>query len=321
MTTKAIIFNALVTFSLLTSGCDAKEGGSEGLGGTTGPQPTTDEPVSDTEDPPSTPDPVDDDGGGEESSSSGPPPEPDTDTDTGCSFLGGCGETDDTPDVFGCDLWGQDCPEGEKCTPWANDGGPSWNASRCSPVDANPGQPGDACMVEGSGVSGVDSCGVGSMCWNVDEENVGACVSLCQGSPDATLCDNPADVCIVANDGALPLCLPQCDPLLGCADGEGCYPGADGFVCVPDASGPDLGGYGDACEYANACDPGLFCGASTIVPGCDGTGCCTDYCDLSDAEPSAGCGGVAGGQECVSAFDEGQAQPGLEDVGVCAIPD
>jgi len=320
MTNKARVFSTLAVLSLFASACDAKDGDSEGLiAGTSGQQPTTGDPLVDTDDPPATSGPVDDDGGGEDSSTTELPPEPPADTDSGCAFL--CGETDGDGEIFGCDLWGQDCAEGEKCMPWANDGGSSWNGSRCSPVDAAPGQPGDPCTVQGSGVSGVDSCDLGGMCWNVDEENMGTCVSLCTGSADAALCDNPADVCIVANDGALPLCLPQCDPLLGCPDGEGCYPGADGFVCVPDASGADGGAYGDACEYANACDPGLFCGASTIVPGCEGTGCCTDYCDLSDPEPSAGCGGVGGGQECISAFGEGQAQPGLEDVGICAIPE
>src|SRR5262245_15971404 len=30
-----------------------------------------------------------------------------------------------------CDVWAQDCPPGEKCMPWANDGGSSWNSLRC----------------------------------------------------------------------------------------------------------------------------------------------------------------------------------------------
>ena len=60
-----------------------------------------------------------------------------------------------------CDIWAQDCPDGEKCMPWANDGGNSWNATRCSPLDPNPGQPGDACTVEGCGVSGIDNCDIG----------------------------------------------------------------------------------------------------------------------------------------------------------------
>ncbi|HET6585475.1 MAG TPA: hypothetical protein VFG69_18580 [Nannocystaceae bacterium] len=42
--------------------------------------------------------------------------------DEGCAFYGGC-----PFDVSGlqieCDLWAQDCAEGEKCMPWANDGG------------------------------------------------------------------------------------------------------------------------------------------------------------------------------------------------------
>ncbi len=40
-------------------------------------------------------------------------------------------------------IWAQDCPEGEKCMPWANDGGGSWNATRCSPLDPNPSAVGD----------------------------------------------------------------------------------------------------------------------------------------------------------------------------------
>ena len=57
-----------------------------------------------------------------------------------------------------CDVWTQDCPPGQKCMPWADNGSSSWNATKCSPVDANPGKEGDPCTVEGSAVSGVDSC-------------------------------------------------------------------------------------------------------------------------------------------------------------------
>ena len=131
-----------------------------------------------------------------------------------------------------------------------------------------------------------------------------------------------SSTCIVANDGFLPLCLPSCDPISqNCADGEACYPSENGFVCAPDASGPDLGGYGDACEFTNACDPSLLCIGAQSVPGCESASCCTHFCDLSDAEPSANCGGVAQGQECVSAFPEGQELPGYEDVGFCTIPE
>ena len=317
----AWIFNSLMAAALLI-GCDSDNDVPGGqAGGSSGQAPqTTDDP----DDPPVTPD---DDGEPDtlSGSSTGEPDDSDTEPDgedtADCSFIGCDTDSSDTIEPA-CDLWAQDCPIGEKCMPWANDGGPAWNDARCTPLDSQPGQPGDACTVEGSGVSGIDSCDIGSMCWNVDEENNGVCQSLCQGTQNDPLCDNPAEACVPFNDGALPLCVPQCDPLLGCPDGEGCYPADGGFVCIPDASGPDLGGYGDACEYVNACDPGLLCANPAVVPGCVGSGgCCTNYCDLSEAEPAADCGGVSEGQECISAFAEGKVQPGLEDTGICAIPE
>jgi hypothetical protein len=58
------------------------------------------------------------------------------------------------------------------------------------------------------------------------------------------------------------------------------------------------------------------------VPGCTGSlGCCTEYCDLTADDPSAACAGQSAGQECVAAYTEGDAPPGLEDVGLCAIPE
>jgi hypothetical protein len=217
-----------------------------------------------------------------------------------------------------CDIWAQDCPEAEKCMPWANDGGDSWNATRCSPVDAAPGQPGDACSVEGSGVSGIDDCDIASMCWNVDNEtNMGVCVGFCEGSEANPVCPDPGTGCSISNEGTLILCLPYCDPLLqDCSDTEACYPEENGFFCSPDASGDD-GGYGDACEYLNVCDAGLFCADAVVVPDCgSSSGCCSEYCDISDPMPV--CMGV--GQECTSYYEDNQAPPGYENVGVCVIP-
>jgi len=223
-----------------------------------------------------------------------------------------------------CDVWAQDCKENEKCMPWANDGGNSWNATKCSQLDPNPKQPGDDCSVEGSGVSGVDDCDVASMCWDVDPEtNMGYCVSLCSGTPDAPSCGDPETVCAIYNDGVLPLCLLGCDPLLqDCPNDDVCVPapGDQGFVCVLDASGEE-GQYGDPCEYVNVCDRGLFCANADVVPGCQGSlGCCSEFCDLTDADPSAACSGLAEGQECVPWYEEGQTPPGLEHVGACVIP-
>jgi Ca-activated chloride channel family protein len=88
-----------------------------------------------------------------------------------------------------------------------------------------------------------------------------------------------------------------------------------------DASGAE-GQYGDACEYMNACDPGLFCAGTDMVPGCvDPVGCCSDYCDLGDADASATCEGFLDGQVCLPWYEEGTAPDGLDHVGACALPD
>ncbi|MEX1366505.1 MAG: ribulose phosphate epimerase [Nannocystaceae bacterium] len=217
-----------------------------------------------------------------------------------------------------CDIWAQDCPEGEKCMPWDASGGSSWNATRCSPIEDNPDQPGDPCTVEGSGVSGIDSCDIAAMCWDVDgETNMGVCVPFCEGSEDAPLCSDPDEACSITNDGVLILCLPLCDPLLqDCPEGQACYPEPNGFICSPDASGPDLGAIGDPCEFLNVCDPGGWCAAAEVVPDCAGSiGCCAAYCDLTD--PMDNCPDMT---ECTPWHDEGTAPPGEEDIGVCILP-
>jgi hypothetical protein len=221
-----------------------------------------------------------------------------------------------------CSVWDQDCPDGQKCMPWANDGGSSWNATKCTPRDPNPAQPGDACTVEGSGISGIDNCDVASMCWDVDgETNTGICVAFCTGAEANPVCDDPQTSCSIANEGVLILCLPTCDPLAqDCQDGQACYGIDDAYVCAPDASG-EMGAYGDPCEFLNACDPGLECLNADGVPGCQGAlGCCSPFCDLDDPEAGANCPGADGGQECTPAFEEGQAPPGYEAVGYCFIP-
>jgi len=223
---------------------------------------------------------------------------------------------------FECDMFAQDCPPGEKCMPWASDGGGSWNATRCSMIQPNPGQPGDECEVEGSGTSGIDSCDLGSMCWDVDgETNTGTCVAMCTGDESNPLCEDPDTFCTIANDGAIVLCLPSCDPILqDCAEGQACYPINDGFACAPDASG-EMGIYGDPCEFINVCDPGLACVNPEVVPGCSGAmGCCSELCDLADPGGAMQCSGQGGGQDCVPWYEEGNEPPGYEDVGICAIP-
>ncbi len=224
-----------------------------------------------------------------------------------------------------CDVWTQDCNDGEKCMPWANDGGSSWNATKCSPLDPNPKQPGDTCTVEGGGVSGMDDCAKASMCWNADPDtNMGTCVAFCTGSEMDPMCD-PGFDCLIANDGVLILCLPQCDPLLqDCNMGEVCIPNTsnDGFACVLDASG-DMAPAGTPCEFANVCNAGLICANADAVPGCMGAvGCCAPFCDLTNGQANADCNNAfdTPGAECVPYFNMGEAPPGSEDVGVCILP-
>ena len=216
-----------------------------------------------------------------------------------------------------CDTFAQNCPEGEKCMPWANDGGSAWNATRCTPLDPSPDGLYEPCTVEGSGVSGIDSCELGMMCWNVDAETLtGTCVGLCIGSPENPSCVDDNAQCNINSEAILTLCLPNCDPISDepCPEGEGCYPTDDHFACIPDASGPKMGGLFESCEYVNGCDAGLMCANPGFVGVCEGAsaGCCTPYCDISSPEcpePTS----------CFSYYEKGTAPPGFEDVGICGV--
>ena len=220
-----------------------------------------------------------------------------------------------------CDVWAQDCPEGEKCSPYASDGGGVWDDSKCVPVVPDPDAVGEPCMVEGSGVSGIDTCALGTMCWNVDPEtNMGQCVLLCQGSyrqcaGDPLSCCPPASTCTIASQGVLNVCFPTCDPLIqNCeANGDYCYPNGEDFVCLPDASGP-AGEPGDPCDAQNACDPGTHCGDPSTYPDCDpnAPGCCIPFCDQSAPE-------CAPGAECQPWYAE-PAPLGYEHLGACRLP-
>ncbi len=237
---------------------------------------------------------------------------------TGGAFLG-------QPDLgsggeAACDIWAQDCPAGQKCMPYANDGSTTWNDNKCTPVVPNPKQLGDPCTVEGAPVSGVDDCDLGLMCYGVDESTgQGRCLGLCKGDPQSPVCDDANAVCSIENDGTLPVCFPPCDPLLqNCPPGNVCLGGASGedFACVVDNSGAG-GVAGDPCEMLNACDPGLYCQYADLLPGCSGSaGCCGEFCDLT--LPDSQCACASGGCTCLPWFP-GTPTPGYEDVGFCAL--
>jgi hypothetical protein len=218
-----------------------------------------------------------------------------------------------------CDPWAQDCPEGEKCAAWASDMSEHWDSTRCVPVVADPALPGEPCVIEEWVASGIDDCEKGSFCWYMDYVTLaGVCVPACAGSEDAPVCPDMR-ACDISNDGTLLLCLEACDPLVpSCPDGQLCFSSGEGnFICDLDNSG-DGGAYGDPCAFVNSCNYGLFCAYPEEVPGCDnGEGCCSEFCDVSAMENT--CAG-APEQTCLPWFNDGEAPPGLEDVGYCTVP-
>jgi hypothetical protein len=248
----------------------------------------------------------------------------DESTDGGNTFLeptGDClqGAPDGTsfhclPPDEPCSTWEQDCPEGEKCMPWAGDGGSNWTWTRCSPISDTPGQLGESCSVEGSNVSGIDTCDLGLMCWGVDPQTLtGECAAMCTGDPSAPVC--PADhSCSITNDGVLNLCLLDCDPIAMDCPTDQCVPIDDAFGCVP-SSGEQLPG--EPCEQLAECISGAACIPADNVPDCAGAnGCCSDFCDLASPDPTLDC---LPGQVCLPWYERGISPPEYEHVGVCGV--
>lgn len=238
-------------------------------------------------------------------------------SDSGCSFYGGC--PTDFATTRECSVWAQDCPRGEKCMPFSSDGDSEQESTKCVPVARDPDKPGEPCVAEGSGVSGLDSCEVGSMCRDVDPQTLaGECAALCGGSPDAPSCG--ADQTCVSYLDVVNICEPRCDPLASaCAPDEVCVQNPTDpeglFACVVDASG-EGGAQFEACEFINACDPGLACLEPSSASECDPqvSGCCLPFCSLD--MPVC----TAQGATCVPWFEQGQAPAELADLGVCALP-
>lgn len=209
-----------------------------------------------------------------------------------------------------CNPWLQDCPEGEKCSPYDSNGDDSWDDHKCVPI-AGDGQPGDPCVFAGV-VEATDDCGAGSYCWSVqdiDGQLIGVCTPYCAGTPDEPQC--PADYsCLLA--GVLSLCTYDCDPLAQDCPGElGCYWANTNFECIP----PGELGPGEPCSILNECATPALCAVDEFLPDCAGDGCCTPYCGLDElVDP---CPDLLPGTICEPFFEQGMAPPGDENVGVC----
>lgn len=216
-----------------------------------------------------------------------------------------------------CDPKLQDCPEGEKCTAVSPMEGEPWGVNKCVDLMGE-GEVGDPCDVQDGKYTGVDNCREGTICLLTDDEGKGGvCVEFCDAGDN---CPNtPTASCVVYNDGSLPICLQECNPLTqDCPEGLGCYNSAgDKFVCFKVSAMPGEGGPGAECAFINQCQAGLFCTAAENLAGCDAASgsCCTPYCSIDGG--NAPC---QMGEECVPFFEVGMAPPGYEDVGVCVVP-
>jgi hypothetical protein len=177
-------------------------------------------------------------------------------------------------------------------------------------------QIGDQCDIFGGKYTGEDDCDAGLICLLTDDNGEGGvCVEFC--GPNDTCPDTNNASCNVYNDGALPICLANCDPLIqDCPNGQGCYNSAgNNFVCFVTTADPGEGGVGDECAYLNQCQPGNICLTQAAVQGCAFESCCNPYCAVSD-----GGVGVCQDQEDCQPFFMMNPPPGYDDVGVCAIP-
>jgi hypothetical protein len=260
--------------------------------------------------------------GNPEPSTSTPMPDPDSSTTVpdgsssstdGGTLETGSSSTTEAGGIEACEPFAQECPDGLKCMPYADDGGGIWNANGCFPVVDEPDELGAPCEVTGLPTSGIDTCDLGLVCWGADDNGNGTCVAQCEGSAVAPECGGDT-ACQISNGGVLTLCVSGCDPLAqNCGDGQGCYPTGPEFSCAPVG---DPGVQGEACAFINTCAPGLACIGGDVVAGCADPGCCSAFCDISN--PADPCADLGGGMACVAWFADGMAPMGLEDVGICA---
>ncbi|MEM7158776.1 MAG: hypothetical protein AAF799_38395 [Myxococcota bacterium] len=246
------------------------------------------------------------------------------DVSTSSSFIDDptdCGDPDSrwhcTP--VECEIGSLDCLDGDKCVPWANDGGSAWNASRCTPVVERPGSVGDPCTMDGSPVSGVDTCDRASMCWGVDPETLeGTCRIFFGAQAIVPDCD-AAHECVVLNEGYVPLCLLPCNPLQpdACGEGEECRfaTDSDGLYCLPEVGGQILGNSRDCVDQT--CSPAELCAPAKLLPSCEVEGCCTPWCDITDPGADEACAALDPERSCLPFYADGKAPEGAENLGMC----
>jgi hypothetical protein len=75
---------------------------------------------------------------------------------------------------------------------------------------------------------------------------------------------------------------------------------------------------GQPCGFINDCAKGLSCLPAAVLPGCEGSACCSGFCDLELGDGP--CEALLPGTACSPFFEENAAPPGYEQVGVCILP-
>lgn len=255
---------------------------------------------------------------------SDPPETSDTDTTTGTATGDDSTESGNgtaafvnEPDVGprdGCDLWVQDCPEDQKCTPIAQTPDGVWDGTACSPRPEAPRRAGETCTIEGHAYSGIDDCERGSICWATTDQE-GICRPLCTGDPGDPQCPG-GKTCLLSFNDTVSMCLDDCDPLEPmCQTAEVCIPSVDApaFICWPDTF--SNGRVGSPCNL-DSCRSGLACVEQKRLPDCSAStstyGCCAVLCDTRQAEPET-C--TADAPTCTPWFAE--PTEGLDHVGFC----
>jgi len=241
-----------------------------------------------------------------------PGPVEETVTDTLTSGTGAGGTFLFLPEVAPveeCNPGAQDCPDGERCSPYVREAGECCvDSTHCVPILGDKGI-GEPC---GRGVDN-DDCASGLFCMTNTSGGLGPgrCVELCDPGVPGTCAQGS---CIALNDGFLPLCATPCDPLApACGEGQGCYllVAEAAFVCLNSAT--DAGADNSPCSTLQGCAPGLVCYDGGAQASCSSDQCCTPVCDLDG--DGAECKNILEG--CLTPFVTGQT-PADGDVGVCA---
>lgn len=231
----------------------------------------------------------------------------------------------DVASFLGCDIFAQNCPDGQKCAPFGLNDETFFVDTHCVPIVSDPKSLGDSCSTLGNVYDGVDTCAKGLICWDLTSEvgDSGICRAHCSGSIDSPECPPgeagcPADSpCSIFAGGALTLCLTHCNPVSQNCENplRKCIPDEvnhESFKCVNASDGGLL--FGGVCTVSSDCAKGLFCSLPDVASECDqdASGCCVPFCDLNNVQVCPG-----EGQECVPWFDT--PSPECSRVGFCSL--